>query len=380
MSCSRKLVVLGGASSMMINFRKELIQTLVELEFEVICFAEGYTDEQKAMIASWGAVAVESPLSSRGLNPFSDVLAVVKLRKFLKKNNINILFCFFAKPVIFGGLSAWLAKVPRVVGMIEGLGNAFTDHKEKTPKKTAIIKRVQVFLYKLSLPKLSHLIFLNQDDKSDLLETYRIKPKHVTVLGGIGLDLSQFSYHPVNTEEITFLFIGRLLKEKGVFDYLEAAEKVKKLYPKVKFYLLGGFDAENPFALKKNELEKHLNSGVVIYPGHVNNVPEWIVKSSVFVLPSYREGMPRSTQEAMAIGRPVITTDVPGCRDTVVNGVNGFLVPPFSPDKIIRKMLFFIEKPEKITEMGLRGYEMAKEKYDVHLVNKHLISLILGDE
>lgn len=365
---------------MMLNFRKELIQDLVKQGHEVTCLAQGYTDEEKEIIASWGAVAIESPLNAKGLNPFSDVLAVMKLRKFLKQKNIDILFCFFAKPVIFGGLSAWLARVPRIVGMIEGLGNTFTDHKEKASKKTAIIKKLQVLLYKLSLPKLSYLIFLNQDDKANLLEAYRIKPKQVTVLGGIGLDIDQFSYQAINNQEISFLFIGRLLKEKGVFDYLEAAGKVKKLYPKVKFYLLGGFDTENPFALKQHELETHLNSDVVIYPGHVDNVSEWIVKSSVFVLPSYREGMPRSTQEAMAIGRPVITTDVPGCRETVVNGVNGFLVPPFSPNKIVKKMLFFIEHPEKITEMGLKSREMAEQKYDVHVVNKRLISLILGDE
>lgn len=383
-SCStnfNKIFIIGGTASMMLNFRKELIIELASKGNEVFCMANDYTVDQKIELESWGAKAIESPLNPKGLNPWGDVVAVYKLKKILNLIQPDVVFSYFVKPVIFGSIAARVVKIPRVVGMIEGLGNAFMVAQEEPSKKQQIIKRITIALYRLVLPKLDQLILLNHDDKKDLVETYDIKVNKLEVLGGIGLDLERFSYRPANTLEVSFIFIARLLKEKGVFEYLQAAEKVKRLHPEVKFYMLGGFDTQNPFALKKQELEEYLQKGTVIYPGHVDNVPEWIAKSSVFVLPSfYREGLPRSTQEAMAIGRPIITTDSVGCKETVDDGLNGFLVPPFSPDEIVKKMLFFIEHPEKITEMGLKSREMAEQKYDVHVVNRRLINLILGDE
>lgn len=167
-----------------------------------------------------------------------------------------------------------------------------------------------------------------------------------------------------------------LLKEKGVFELIEAMRIVKSIHPDAHFTVLGEIDHENLGALTQETLDQLIQENIFEYPGYVENVPAWITKTSVFVLPSYREGVPRSTQEAMAIGRPIITTDVPGCRDTVVDGVNGFLVPKWNVDALVEKMVFFIENPEQINIMGQESYKIACEKFDVHTVNKKLFEIL----
>ena len=149
---------------------------------------------------------------------------------------------------------------------------------------------------------------------------------------------------------------------------------MKGKYPAARFVILGGVDEENPGGLSSSQLQYLINDELVIYPGYVSNVQEWIENSSVFVLPSYREGVPRSTQEAMAMGRAVITTDVPGCRETVVHGKNGFLVPPWSPELLAEKMILFMECPSLVESMGLESYKIAQVKFDAVKINQELLS------
>ena len=243
--------------------------------------------------------------------------------------------------------------------------------------KIKLIKAIQIFLYKLALPKLDQLILLNHDDKTDLLINNDIEVKETYILGGIGLDLNQYKYSPATKDlPIQFLFIGRLLKEKGIHDFIAAAQIVKEKFPQTTFTVLGGIDEANLGALTQGELTQYIDQNVIDYPGHVENIAEWIKQSHVFVLPSYREGVPRSTQEAMAIGRPVITTDVPGCRDTVIDGVNGFLVPKWNPQALAEKMIYFIEHPEQVRMMGDQSHKIAIEKFDAEKVNQRLLEIL----
>ena len=273
-------------------------------------------------------------------------------------------------------LAAKLAKVPRVIGMLEGLGYTFTEQPERLSKKIQLIKKIQVFLYTLALPQLDQLIFLNPDDPHDLLDQYSINVKKVEVLGGIGLNLNHYKFSTNFSSNISFIFIARLLAEKGIHDYIKAAKIVKEKYPDVKFTVLGAIDKEALGSLEEEELQDLVQTNIIEYPGHVNNVSEWIERASVFVLPSYREGVPRSTQEAMAIGRAIITTDVPGCRETVVNGVNGFLVPKWNPEALAEKMIYFIEHPDQIEKMGYESYKMAMDKFDAEKVNQRLMNIL----
>ena len=199
-----------------------------------------------------------------------------------------------------------------------------------------------------------------------------MKPAQVIKLNGIGVDLVEWMPAPVAIKSITFLLVARLLREKGILEYAAAARIVKSKYPDTRFILLGGVDP-NPGSLNTHEVSQWVNDGLLEWPGHVAVKP-WLAQTSVFVLPSYREGVPRSTQEAMAMGRAVITTDVPGCRDTVVEGVNGFLVPVRDAAALADAMMRFIKQPELIETMGKASRALAVERFDVHKVNAVILA------
>ena len=373
-----KIVMIGTAANSVLGFRANLIKALLKNECIVYTFVSEYTQNELSKIEAMGAIPVTYELKRGGLNPLIDIKVTYELSKKIKDIAPDLVFSYFSKPVIFGTLAAKIAKVPNIIGMLEGLGYTFTDQPQGLSKKTKLIKSLQVLLYKVALPQLDKLIFLNPDDPTDLLHKYKIKMKRVEVLGGIGLNLEDYTYQPVLNFErpISFIFVGRLLKEKGIYDFIAAAQIVKEKYPQTQFTVLGSIDASNLGALQKVELDKLISLQIVNYPGQVDNVKEWLVDSDVFVLPSYREGVPLSTQEAMAIGRAVITTDVPGCRETVVNGVNGFLVDKWNPQALAEKMTYFIENPEQVGIMGYESRKMAQKKFDATEVNKRLLAIL----
>lgn len=372
-----KIIIIGTVASSFYGFRADLIRTLLKKGHQVYAFTSEYSAEDLKKIEKLGATPITYTLNRGGLNPLADIIATYQLSKKIKEINPDLVFSYFSKPVIFGTFAAKLAKVPRVIGMLEGLGYTFTEQPEGLSKKTQLIKKIQVFLYKIALPQLDQIIFLNPDDPKDLLEKYAINVKNVEVLGGIGLNLDHYKYSENFNSNISFIFIARLLAEKGIHDYIKAAKIVKEKYPLVKFTILGAIDKEALGSLKEEELESLVKTNIIEYPGHVINVSEWIENSSVFVLPSYyREGVPRSTQEAMAIGRAVITTDVPGCRETVVDGINGFLVPKWNPEALAEKMIYFIEHPEQVRLMGDESYKIAVEKFDAEKVNQRLVNML----
>lgn len=373
-----KVAIISTVASSFYGFRADLIRAMREKQYTVYAFTSEYTDLDLKRIESLGAIPMTYELNRGGLNPLSDIVATYKLSKKIHEIKPDLVFSYFSKPVIFGTIAAKLAKVPRIVGMLEGLGYTFTQQPEGLGKKTELIKKIQVLLYKFALPHLDKLIFLNPDDPKDLIDVYTINVRKVEVLGGIGLNLKEYTYQPIiNIQQpINFLFIGRLLKEKGIHDFLNAAKIVKEKYPKAKFTVLGAIDPHNMGALTQSELDELISSNIIDYPGHVDNVKDWIANSHVFVLPSYREGVPRSTQEAMAIGRAVISTDVPGCRDTVEHGVNGFLVVKWNPEALAEKMIYFIEHPEQIEKMGYESYKIAQDKFDAEKVNQRLLNIL----
>ena len=370
------IAIIGTTAHSILGFRVDLIKALVAKGHSVYAFAQDYQAESLEQVNALGAIPVDYKFNRAGLNPLVDLYNTYHLSKQLTHYQIEQTFCYFTKPVIFGTLAAVIARVKKRYGMLEGLGFTFTPQPEGTGFKTKLIKTVQVLLYKCMLPRLNHLILLNHDDKKDLINHYNIKVK-TTILGPIGLDLADYAYTKPVLHPISFLFIGRLLKEKGIYQYIQAAKIIKKSYPNTEFIILGTIDTENPGGLKKAELQKLISDGVVVWPGFVNDVAEWIKKSSVFVLPSYyREGIPRSTQEAMAMGRAVITTNSAGCKETVQEGVNGFLVPLYSIEQLVEKMCYFIEHPEKIEEMGINSYQWAQQHFDAKKINQHLIELL----
>ena len=371
------IIIIGTVASSFLGFRADLIKILIQKNHIVYAFTSEYTNSELEKIKLLGAMPVTYEQKRGGLNPLVDVISTYLLTNKIKAIAPDLVFSYFSKPVIFGTLAARWAKVPKVIGMLEGLGYTFTKQPKGLIKRTQLIKQIQIALYRISLPRLDTLIFLNPDDPNDLLEEYSIKVRKVEVLGGIGLNLDDYSYSNNYPKNPVFIFIARLLAEKGIHDYIAAAKIVKNIYPQARFVVLGAIDKVALGALTEVELRQVIKASIIEYPGHVNNVSDWITKSSVFVLPSYyREGVPRSTQEAMAIGRPIITTDVPGCRETVIDGVNGFLVEKWNPKALAEKMIYFIEHPEQIKEMGDESYKLAQEKFDADKVNKRLINML----
>lgn len=374
-----KIILIGTTSSMMIQFRQDLIKILHEHGWSVYAFVCEYTSNDLEKLKALGAIPVTYSMSRGGLNPIADIRSLMELRKKIILIKPDIVFSFFTKPVIYGTWASKLAGVKSINGMIEGLGTPFTIGPNGQGFKINLIKQIQIMLYRLSFPFLDKILFLNPDDSKDLVQQYKIKTKEnaVQLLGAIGLNLDYYHYIPWVEQPIRFIFVARLLAEKGIFDYINAAKIVKKHHPNAIFTVIGGLDKENPHALTEDQLSDLVQEGVIDYPGFVHNVPDYLAKSAAFVLPSYyREGVPRSTQEAMAIGRPIITTDVPGCRETVIDGINGFLVPKWQPEALAEKMMYFIEHPDKINEMGQASRKMAEEKFDAKKVNAKLCKLL----
>ncbi|RZG75955.1 glycosyltransferase family 1 protein [Acinetobacter wuhouensis] len=377
---TKKIALIGTTGASFYGFRADLIKSLISKGHLVYALTSEYTEQCLEKISALGAIPITYQMSRGGLNPFADIQAFLQLKKILKSIEPDIVFSYFAKPVIYGSIAAKRAKVTQIIGMLEGLGYTFTDQPEGQTTKTKLIRYIQVLLYRFAFPCLDKMVFLNSDDQKDLIGTYHLSGPEVHILGGIGLNLKDYRFSEARVTPIKFLFIGRLLKEKGVFELIQAMRLVKYKYPQAHFTILGAIDHQNMGALKQAELNVLIKEELFEYPGYVTNVNQWITDSSVFVLPSYREGVPRSTQEAMAIGRPVITTDVPGCRETVVNGLNGFLVPKWDAEALAEKMCYFIENPEQINIMGLESYKIAQENFDVHMVNKKLFEIMGLDD
>jgi len=235
------------------------------------------------------------------------------------------------------------------------------------------LKNLVKLLYKIALKYNNVVFFQNPDDLNLLLRLRLIKDKNKTlILNGSGINLEKYYFAPLKEKSISFLLIARLIWDKGIYEYIEAARIIKKKYPNVSFLLLGP-NEKNPCAIKKEYIKKWANKGIINYLGEKDDVRPYIANSSVFVLPSYREGIPRSILEAMAMGRPVITTNSPGCRETVEDGVNGFLVPIKDSKALADRMEKFILNPDLIKQMGNRSREIAEKRFDVYKVNRIIL-------
>jgi len=369
-----RLAIITSQAFSIGNFRGPLVRAMVNRGVQVYALAPDYDDLSRAAVSSLGAVPVDSAMSRSGMNPLQDVIDFFRLSIQLRRLRLDATFAYFIKPVIYGMLASSLAFVPKRFAMIEGAGYVFTDDIKPSIRRR-VLRTFVTLLYRLGLSQAEGVFLLNPDDKKLFVNAHMVSAKKVNLLDGIGLDLEHYQTVPPVLKPVCFVLAARLLREKGVYDYIDAARKVKAIYPKVRFLLLGSVDL-NPGSVSETEVHTWVAEGVIEWPGQVTDVRPWIAQASVFVLPSYREGLPRSTQEAMAMGRPVITTDVPGCRETVEEGINGFMVPIRNPEVLAQTMLNFIENTELIYSMGLESRRMAEKKFDVHKINANILALM----
>jgi glycosyltransferase involved in cell wall biosynthesis len=297
---------------------------------------------------------------------------MARLALRLREIRPDAVLTYFIKPVIYGTLAAALSGVPRRFALVAGLGYMFSD--DRKDGAGTLLRRLVRFLYGAAFSRCEKVFLQNYEDLTELVELGLLAREKAVRLNGTGVELGRLRPVPPVLSPPTFLLMARLLKQKGVREYAAAAGVVKTLHPDARFILLGDVDP-NPNSVSRAEVESWVAKGILEWPGQVTDVLPYIAQSSVYVLPSYyREGVPRSTQEAMAMGRPVITTDNTGCRETVIDGVNGFIVPVRDEQALAKAMLRFVEQPGLIEPMGRESRRLAEERFDVNKVNDTMLA------
>jgi glycosyltransferase involved in cell wall biosynthesis len=316
-----------------------------------------------------GAEPHEVPLENQSLSPLAMLRTVGALTRAFAALSPDAVIAYTVKPVTLGAAAAARARVPRFVSLITGVGYAFSGGNSI---KRRLSEFAATFLYRRALRRSSAIVFQNPDDR-DLFRARGLLPERPepVLVGGSGIDLVQFSPAPL-PDGCRFLMISRLLGDKGLREYGEAARRLKAKYPEARFALVGYID-NSPDAVSRDELAA-IEAGGVEFLGRMDDVRSAIAECNVYVLPSYREGTPRSVLEAMAMGRAIVTTDAPGCRQTVDDGRNGFLAEPRDAGSLQAAMERFITDPTLIAPMGAESRRIAQERFDVNKVNEQMLA------
>lgn len=365
-----RFLVIAGLAESLLNFRGPLIEALQTKGFEVHVAAPQLQlgNATRLALEAKQLVVHDIPLRRTGTNPLTDLRTLYGLWRLMRRVKPDCVLGYTIKPVIYGSLAARLAGVPNRFALVTGLGYAFQSNTERK-KLTTLVQ----YLYTIALAQTKKVFLQNPDDEQLFRQLGILRPgTSSTVVNGSGVCLERFPVTPLPNAEPSFLLIARLLGDKGVREYVLAAARVRARFPNAVFTLVGPLD-ENPDSISRAELQQWMDDDVVEYLGELRDVRSAITASSVYVLPSYREGTPRTVLEAMAMGRPIITTDAPGCRETVTDGENGFLVQPKSVDQLEAAMLKFLNNPELVGTMGARSLQIVREKYDVHKVNASML-------
>lgn len=363
------VILLGAYPPSLILFRGKLIEALLARGHHVVAVASDIPPTVADQLRAIGAEPRSVPIANQSLNPLSALRSLWSLLRLLRSTRPAVIIAYTAKPVTLGGIAARFAPGADFVAMVTGLGYAFIDGGEA---RRRLARRAALFLYRVALRGSRAVIFQNPDDR-DFFRAQDLLPqgREPIVVGGSGIDLDHFRPAPQPTH-LAFLMISRLLGDKGVREYLAAASRLKQRHPAAAFRLIGYFD-ESPDAIQQTELDRAVRSGVE-FLGRQDDVRPGIAEASVYVLPSYHEGTPRSVLEAMAMGRAVVTTDVPGCRQTVDDGINGLLVPARDVDRLEAAMERFIREPGLAAQMGAESRRIAEQRFDVHRVNDAIIA------
>lgn len=361
-----------------LNFRGKLLEAIAHQGYEIHIMApelSTFPDEYQ-QLQSLGYTVHDIPMQRTGTNPVADLKLLKNLYQQIRQIQPDYVLSYTIKPVIYGMLASWLAKVPHRFALITGLGYAFQNVESG---KRSLFQKMVHGLYAQALKHSDKVFFQNPDDLKLFQDMHLLEAEKPTVVvNGSGVNVQDFDVLPLPQNDAgivkaSFLLIARLLGDKGVREYAEAARIIKAKHPTTEFHLVGWID-DNPSAIAQAELDEWIADGRLNYWGKLSDVRPAISQSSVYVLPSYREGTPRTVLEAMAMGRAIITTDAPGCRETVQHGQNGYLVGVKSVDDLVQSMQYFIEDPKLIEYMGQRSREIALNKYDVHQVNAHMMT------
>mgnify|MGYP001010536850 CR=1 FL=1 len=360
------IVATNGLS--LVNFRGAFIKELVAQKYRVICVSIESEYEMGNPIRNLGAEYKQVSGDRTGIGILSGIKMIMKYFIFLRKVKPDYCFLYMSKAIAFGGIAAILAKISHINILINGLENAYY----RSGLKDALVRFVMSFFYRITASRADNVFFQNHDDMNFFISHNMLRRNNGSVVGGSGVDMEFFAPQPLPKEPVV-LMTARLLWSKGIREFLEAIKLVKQKYPELEVLLVGGLD-HNDEALKKEELDKCIREYDIEYCGYAQDVRPYLKRCSIYVLPSYHEGLPRSVLEAMALGRPIVTTDVPGCRETVDEGINGFLVPAKNSIALAEKLEILIQTPALRCKMAEKSYEICKKNFEVHLVNRVLLS------
>ncbi|HIA00351.1 MAG TPA: glycosyltransferase family 1 protein [Myxococcales bacterium] len=359
-----RVAVVGRARSLY-RFRGCLLHEMVKEGHQVRVFASDLTDAIFESLEGLGVEVDSYPVSQTGLNPIADIRTYYSLKKSLSQYQPDLLFSYNLKPVIYSSLAGKSIQGLESWSLITGLGHVFADSNLKVRALRAVVTP----LLRSALSVNKGQFYQNPDDVRDLAGFGISDVNKATLVAGSGVDLDIFDRRPLPVDKVAFLFSGRFLKVKGIHQLVAAFKQVRQQCPNAVLRLAGRVD-DNPTSLSKLDVLQLVEQGIIENLGWLEDIRPALEMSSVIVLPSsYREGTPRSILEAMAMGRAVITTDLPGCRETVVDGENGLFVPADDVEALTEAMLTLARDPGLVARMGEASYQLAKRKFDVHKVN-----------
>lgn len=363
------LIALNSAWNLL-NFRSGLIKALVADGHEVVLAAPA--DEHVPALQALGARFIDLPMRTHGTNPVADLALLLRFVRVLRRERPDVLLGYTAKPNVYGSLAAHVLGIP-VVNNIAGLGSVFI--------RGGWLAKVLQQLYRLALSLSSRVFFQNPDDLQLFLKLGLVAQPQTALLPGSGVDLHKFQRVPLpclqgsagtqsaGHRRFVFLLVARMLKDKGVEEYVQAARQLKASHPQVECALLGFLDSDNPTAISAGQMQAWVDEGVVRYWGTSSDVRVQLAQADCVVLPSYREGTPRTLLEAAAMGRPLIATNVPGCRQVVCNGLNGLLCQPRDPQDLAQKMAQMLALPyDELQQMGHASRQWVEQRFDEQLV------------
>ena len=343
-----KILILANSSSGLYGFRNELVVKLLE-QHQVYVSLPDETNNKE--LEEEGCIIHKTFINRRGMNPIQDMGLFYAYRKLLKSIKPDVVLTYTIKPNVYGGLACRLGKIPYIAN-ITGLGSALENG--------GVIQKIAITLYKIGLKKAS-CVFLQNQSNLNFFEIHAITKAHKRLIPGSGVNINKFQVKPLPKDTQEFVFISRVMKEKGIEEYLEAAEIIKKNYPDAKFHILGY--CEEAYG---ERLKEEAGKGIVIPHGSVKDVRPYLYGVQCLIHPSfYPEGMSNVCLEAAACGRAVITTKRPGCRETVEDGKTGYLIPEQNTDALVEAITRFLELSyEQKTEMGLAGRILMEEMFD----------------
>lgn len=367
-----RIAVVASLTRSLLNFRLDLLRSMVEQGHEVHALAPDDDPETVTVLKEFGIRFERIPMSRAGVNPVTDLATLVSLWRALRRIRPDVLLPYTMKPIVYGLIAGRLLGTPRRYALVTGLGYAFGDYGASL--KRMLVKRLSVVLYRFAFRGVRRVFVYNAADAEDILRARMVSDRAlVRAVPGTGVNLERFQFREPSPGGPVFLMIARLLREKGVLDYLAAARLLKPRWPNARFQLLGPLDP-NPSGISARDVEAWAAEGVISYLGETEDVRPFLSACDVFVLPTYyREGVPRTIQEALATGRAVVTTGMAGCRETVEDGVNGRLVRPRDPEDLAAALERFLKEPGLARRMGRESRRLAETRYDVAVVNRILL-------